>query len=621
MLSTRSDLIRSVRCCHILVMVVLFTGIGYAKQTMIVGGEERPWQDTGTTPGEVVDIVDHLDQVRTVDGVQLFIEIPEDIDGWIVPLRLLPDFNISRGVLARGGSIDVPNIDPGQRRPAELVGMLNGDHTIAFDRTFTAERTMRNYGVRIIIDLGARFGVNRIRFYPRMTPDYPFHHQYLPAYEIYLNDGLPENLFASGQPMFGSPVVRDDSNSETLVDLSIEPQFARYLELRSLTQAGFEIDQIEIYGTGFVPRARYLSNVIDLGDQMIFGTVRWQESIAGEARHSRVDIRMRSGPDPDPEADTWSSWQLLRSGQQLNLPAPRRYVQFSVDFSSQRLDAARAIGELAFEYATPPVDRIIAEVSPDFVQIGQPETFTYAARIVNTSDRPGFEHLRIQTPARVEAVHEVQVIDPSGHLVAQAVFDPHLAEAPLPILQGEFAIEAVEDDHFALGLPVLVQDGTLLKVVFDTAVFRYGTPFDGHAYTHREAELYLLTEGGNATDELGTDGVLVRVTVDSRIVGELLAEPALITPDGDGINEQMSISYSVLHLLEPAPAQVRIYALSGRLVRVLSQTSVVNGRYVVTWDGRDDQDNLLPPGQYLVQLQVEASRTTGRRTILVGLAY
>ena len=80
--------------------------------------------------------------------------------------------------------------------------MLSGDHRVAFDRKFVAGRIVRNNGVTIRIDLGARFGVDRIVFYPRMTESFPFGHEFMRGYELFLNDGLPQNLYASGSAHF-----------------------------------------------------------------------------------------------------------------------------------------------------------------------------------------------------------------------------------------------------------------------------------------------------------------------------------------------------------------------------------------------------------------------------------
>ena len=180
-----------------------------AQDVFTVGGDERPWRDSGTTPGGVIDFVEQLGAIEDADGEKVFTVGLDSLQNWIMPLRLRADFNISLGVLERGGSIDVPGLDASQKSPEQLEGMLNGDHRVAFDRKFVAGRIVRNNGVTIRVDLGARFGVDRIVFYPRMTESFPFGHEFMRGYELFLNDGLPQNLYASGQPIFTSPVQRD----------------------------------------------------------------------------------------------------------------------------------------------------------------------------------------------------------------------------------------------------------------------------------------------------------------------------------------------------------------------------------------------------------------------------
>jgi hypothetical protein len=46
-----------------------------------------------------------------------------------------------------------------------------------------------------------------------------------------------------------------------------------------------------------------------------------------------------------------------------------------------------------------------------------------------------------------------------------------------------------------------------------------------------------------------------------------------------------------------------------------------SGAYAVAWDGRDDQRQLVPPGLYLVVVQVHTERETFVRTGSMGVAY
>jgi hypothetical protein len=646
-------------------LVTLPYGIG-AQEVFRIGGPDRPWRTQGTTPGGVIDFVERLDEIEETNGDKVFGDASDLQTNWIMPLRLNPDFNISLGVIDRGGAIDVPGLDASQKDPEQLAGMLSGDNRIAFDRKFVTGRIVRNNGVSIRIDLGARFGVDRIVFYPRMTELFPFANEFLRGYELFLNDGLPQNLFASGQPIFTSPVQREPDNRQPIADVQINPQFVRYLQLKSISTLGFEMDEIEVYGRGFVPTASYVSNVIDLGEDMVWGQLDWNEAVAGNRTDSRLEVRVRSGQDSTPDtffrnaniggrqpeyvptdtrgepltqetyeglaenqrgpirsdaANDWVQWQQIGNGAELTIPAPRRFIQFRIDFANLNLDAGRAVSDLGFEFESPPVDRIVAEIEPPQTAAGQQTTFTYAARISNASQRAGFTLFEIQTPSRVSAIRSAEIQNAAGERLNQALFDVDLATQSLPIRVGDFSIVSVEENHFTLQMPLIVEDGTFLKIVFDAAVFRYGTRFQGRAFADASVKLPLQTESGDASIDLDTDDLSVKITLGSQVVGPVAISPRLFTPNGDGTNDQAQISYTVLHLLEPSPTQVGIYDLAGNRVRQLSSTEVQNGRITLQWDGRDDSGRLVRPGIYLVSVEIRSDRQTERRSSSLSVVY
>ncbi len=637
-----------------------------AQDVFTVGGDERPWPNSGTTPGGVIDFVEQLGTIEETNGEKVFADDLDSRQNWIMPLRLRSDFNISLGVLERGGTIDIPGLDASQKNPEQLAGMLNGDHRVAFDRKFVAGRIVRNNGVTIRIDLGARFGVDRIAFYPRMTASFPFENEFMRGYELFLNDGLPQNLFASGQPIFTSPVRRDPDNREARVDAQINPQFVRFLQLKSISTLGFEIDEIEVYGRGFVPVASYVSNVLDMGGEVVWGRIAWSEVAAGNSADSNIEVRVRSGQDTTPDvffrnanvggrqpeyvptdsegkelteetfeelaknqrgpikSDTdngWVQWQVVDNGTPLTVPAPRRYFQFRIDFTNLSLDASRAVADLGFQFAQPPVDRIVAEVGPPLAEVGKQTTFTYFARIANTTGRPGFTRFEIETPARIAAIHSIEIQDRAGNRLDGAEFSGDLAGVSLPLRVGSFSIEAVENDHFALNVPRINADGTLLKIVFDAAVFRYGTRFQGRAFADASVQVPLQTEGGDASAKQDTDGLLVRISVGSQVAGPLAIQPRIFTPNGDGANDLAEISYAVLHLLEPSPSEVNVYDLAGGRVRQLNSAEVQNGRIQLQWDGRGDDHRLVPPGIYLAVVEIRSDLETERRTNSVAVVY
>lgn len=635
------------------------------SEEFVVGTPLRTWNASGTTPGGVIAFVDRIESI--VDGDRPLFSIDQvgpDLTGWMMPVRVDEGVNISLGMLDRGGEIDI-NLSNDQKDRDQLEGILNGDHRVAFDRKPVDGRTMQNNGIIVFVDLGARFGVNRIQFYPRMTSAFPFGNDFMRGYELYINDGQPENLFASGQPNFVSPVSRNTDNADTTVVVEIDAQFVRYLQLKSIINAGFEIDELEIYGTGFVPEASYESNPLALGDESVWGQIRWLEAIAGDPESSSVEVRVRSGSDDSPDvfyreirvggvitglstddeqgnpltadsyerllrdgravikqtdADNWGQWQLVDNGQALALPAPRRYIQFRVDFTNETLGSSRALAQLAFDFNSPPVDGLIAEVEPDVAEISSSTEFTFVARVENSSGRGGFTRFAVETPARVSSIKSVVVRDADGAEVARGAFGAVDDGTALPLRDGDISVEEIDAEHFSLGLPRMVQDGATIEIVFDSKVFRYGTRFQGRAFADG-AELPLLTEGGNATPALRTDGLLVRVSIGSQVAGPLTLSPAAFSPNGDGINDATQVEFIIQHLVTPSPVAVDVYDLSGRRVRRLADITRSSGEYSMTWDGRDDEGTLVPPGLYIIAVEIRSDEGSQRRLSQTAVVY
>ncbi len=626
---------------------------GSAAQ-FLVGGSDHPWVDSGTTPGGVIDFVEDITTV--IEEEQVLFPVETDERNWIVPVRVDPDVNISIGLLDRGGKIDI-NLSDNQKDEDELAGVINGDHRVALDRKPVDGRALVNNGIILSIDLGARFGVNRIVFYPRMTPQFPFGNDFMRSYALFISEDEEPNL--------ASPDFSESDNQDTTVVVEIDAQFVRSLALKSTLNAGFEIDEFEIYGTGFVPEASYESLPLFLDDPSVWGQIRWLEAIAGDPRDSSIEVRVRSGSDDTPDSffrqikvggvvtgrsendadgnpltqasyerllredesvfkqtdlENWGPWQLVSNGQTLELPAPRQYLQFRIDFANATLNSARALAELEFDFASPPVDRLIAEVQPSVATISEPTTFTFVARIDNGSGRPGFRRFDMETPARVTAIHSVIVRDSNGTVVSQGDFGSIANDAVLPIQSGQITVDAIEDDHFSLQLPRIEQDGATIEIIFDSAVFRYGTRFRGQAFAD-DAELPLLTEAGNATTAIDTDGLLVKVSIGSKIAGPMTLTPASFSPNGDGINDLTRIEYIVQHLVAPSRVTVDIYDLAGRRVRQLTTDNRSSGQYAVDWDGRDDDNALVPPGLYVVAVEINSDEGNQRRLGQAAVIY
>jgi flagellar hook assembly protein FlgD len=87
-------------------------------------------------------------------------------------------------------------------------------------------------------------------------------------------------------------------------------------------------------------------------------------------------------------------------------------------------------------------------------------------------------------------------------------------------------------------------------------------------------------------------------------VQRLRAEPAALTPNGDGVGETTKISFS---LTTAATATVEIVDGSGTTVRLLANAqSFSAGRSRLLWDGRNGSGTLVPDGLYSVSITAQS---------------
>ena len=520
--------------------------------------------------------------------------------GWILPGNVAPNTNIALETYGRGGRVTSPNAHTVLRLNREALGdilrnIVDGDNQTAFE-----VKNVAATGILLVIDLGARFGVNHIRFFPR--PSFP--DDFLKGYVLSINDGVfGADLIASSfarlpdQSLF-SQIAQDGGNKRDTVNVRFPLQYVRYIRLESTQRFNWEIDELEIFGRGFVPEAVYVSEVFDFDQPAIWGRLSWAAEHQGQAEKSRLAISTRSGSSRSPAdaPEDWSPWSspYKSSNTRVRSPAPRRYFQFKVDFASDGLEDGVGLDSLAFAVSRPALaDSIIGEIWPQEVSVGD-TTFTYVVRVVNAR---GFDRLEIDTSAPVEAVLSVRLDDRELDFVATT-------------------------GARGLVLEFASQSGTHhLEVVFDTVVLRYETVFAGRLIDRRIETLPQEIDEGDASTELPGDDLSVRIPLTGRLINRIKASPNPFTPNGDEVNDRTVIEYDLLHLTRMAPVFLAIYDLAGNRLAQLTRQEATSGRFSYSWDGRDADGRLLPPGFYAIQVEVETDVGTERSSSAITIAY
>jgi hypothetical protein len=428
-------------------------------------------------------------------------------------------------------------------------------------------------------------------------------------------------------------------NLDTVVDLNFPTQSIRWLTLQSFGGNTFEVAEMEVYGEGFVEETVFLTQILDFGKSVNWGKIRW----AGEQPPgTRVEIQTRSGNTPDPnlyfvenenldivqvslddyedvnlldrqpivyDQKNWSIWSppySFAAGQrQMSLPAetwqdgtpmvspgPSRYLQVLVQFYSTFTVAPR-LDQLTLQFGdSPSAQELFGEIWPIEIETIEPTTFTYVVRPKFEAGDIGFDRLEILTPTRVDLIHSVKL---GGEEIDSDLF---------PIV--------VEEDRFVVAFPHLAgQDNNLvqLEVVFDAPVLRYGTEFRSWVFNSQEAQpIKQQVKPGDATFRFSGNILAVRTPLGGDLLVDVAPVPSIFSPNGDGVNEILSISYKLREITVERPISLCIYNLAGERIYESPPLLVKSGEFVHQWEGRDRSGKLVPPGIYLYELSVQAEQ-------------
>ncbi len=585
-------------CLLAVVSLVATLEVASAHSVWIIGEKEHPWEKAGTLWA--------LDTTTR--------------PGWIQPEYADSTVNLVRKIKERGGAIWSPQW---WARYLENV-LADGDLSTGWNMVpYAASHPVR--GVSLIIDLGATFPVNRITLSTGEERK-GAKVNILKGYEVFLG--------GTGEEPKYDFLMRDTENENPDIDIRFRTQFVRHIKLKVATDYGFVINEVGVYGSGYAPRAEYLSHPIDLEGPANFGTIKLAAQIDPKAR---ILLRTRTGLTPDPfiyykktgtgeevpvsreeyealpknlkgrivdDLDNWSSWsfpydvEALLQGTPIISPGNRRYLQFKIDFITEATTDKASVDFVSFEYSTPPVaHKIVAEVSPIEVVFGQVTEFKYFVRPTIRGNDTGFDALEIRTPYKAE-VKEVKIDNSPVNFSSQ-----------------------VKADRFIVFLDRKVETEQLIEINFSCLVTVYGTTFWGRAFDSQTDEFPQDILPGDATPDVDTNSLSIIGTLERDLLKSVAVWPNPFTPNGDGINDSTTISYTLLKAKKQVNVKVSIYDLQGGLIRTLYSSKDKAGPNSVRWDGTDREGKLLPPGIYIYQISVNTDTGKFIRTGTITLVY
>ena len=594
---------------------------------------------------ELVQVI-RIEATRAMEGAPALAEIAATAFG----------DNIAFDLIAKGGFVDVE---------AAIVAVA-GSPAVMFDGNLSTmwrvnplakgssggSATFGDYRV----DLGATYWIDSVWFLgeplgipPRTRSAYA---NFL-SYQVLYSDGslAPDGSLA-WLPFASIPV-----DPRNLFDFrnfrhEVAPVAARYLRLFYPTSQGGNIiggglsgnaisstnrldglglvSEFQVYGDGHPARAVLRSPVIDLGSDWNITEVEWE---AATPPGSQFLLRSRSGNQVVEEnhyfdkngkevtqkryekliasfrgpietnlqpGDGWSPWseEYIQTGTRFRSPSPRRYVQLEAEMLAPDPQAGLALDELALVYSRPLAHTALGEVHPGLVEPGTHTEFTYFLRPEFARDSQGFGAIALEASVPL-TFREIQI---DG-----ALSDVEIEET---------------DAGLRLRLPQRIADAERVELHFAATVFQNNTRF--RAFLERETGLETLrqqVDPGDAAPEMDGSGDAVTLPVDQDLLARLDIGAGVFTPNNDGINDALEISFDVLKVIDARPIDAHIYDLHGRLVRKLNDAPGVAGHYQLSWDGRRDSGAMATPGLYLFRLQIAGDSTTRTLVRSIGLSY
>ena len=325
------------------------------------------------------------------------------------------------------------------------------------------------------------------------------------------------------------------------------------------------------------------------------------------------------------DSDNWTFWStaITESGKALEL-RNGRYIQLLVTLQSRTFNDFVRLDSLWIEQAPLLAQEIRGEVARlddkrparGFTQVplGEMTDFVYdiGARFQNEA---GFDAVRIHTGAQT-LFKSLQVGAPiDGEEPPESV--------SFAAISPEQVIEEDEGLLIYLPEPITRERNRPLRLVFAAEVFDLAITFQGEVLNRSGEGLPQLVVDGDVTQELSTNSLRVLGTAGATpdLLQELTLSASAFTPNGDGINDELEIRYALFHLPEAVPVALEIYALDGRKVAAIEAGIQRSGPQTVRWDGRDQHQNRLAPGIYLLSVAIASETAAAKKILPVGLVY
>ena len=575
-----------------------------------------------------------IDKFRLIQYINFTIE-DFDLEGALAEIEVITaGDNISIGNDQRGSIIDgltarsTENILDGDMNTASSILPVGFEGRV---------RTWEEQGTWFFIDLGAVFWIDELFLYAlRVREGTVGTVASAPrGFTFWHSDGT--RVLSSQVPIdeafdFSVLIDQPDPEPNRYLRYAFEPRRIRYLFWHAHKPQGWgsRWTEVMLFSPGHPAQVVMRSDFIDLGEAAgdqrpkIVSNLSWDADLPPG---TRLQLRSRSGNEQSQiftfhnkigeevtEAKWISSPKVLRgpidttvvvsedwdewseeyhfSGEAFKSQSPRRFVQLEMLLSTDDPQVAPAINSLSLKYENALLQGAQGQIEPREAQPNIDTRFTYTLFPTGDPEDSGFDLLRFGLPT---AASDITV-----H-IDNADIDPTAVE--------------IDNNELLIDLPFAVTSDTI-EVNFTARVVRNATIISLELGSSDRPGLWQSVE---AVSHRANMVMLPELIGTSQLIGNLAISSPVLTPNGDGANDLLQISFIAFKIEQGLP-QVQILDLAGRPITRLHPSAIQGATYTFSWGGRDVDGNMVPPGAYLyrIDLGAEAGRDTALRTIAVA---
>ena len=492
------------------------------------------------------------------------------------------------------------------------------------------------------VDLGSLFWVDGYRHMIQFRGW--SHARTFPEWGLDFSDGTREvdgSLKWDRKLFDETPFTR--SQIIVLDEVDFEPIKARYVRLEWLMHPEgtaalvVRLAEVQVFGEGYQPEVTLTSDLIRLRGSRNLFAIEWDADtppgtevalqtrtgarldtafhyfrIVGEdtlkivketeaaAKKAYDKLKLGKGPIV-PElvaAGDWEPWSEPYTdpeGSAITSPSPREYLLVRATLGSDDPHTRAALKSIRLSFDSPVARRLVGELTPGLVEV-LGEVRPYVLDVAIDTLTAGFDELLVRPPAGMQLTYGTIYAGKESELAETADMSGLALAGVEPLAEG---------DSLHLSFPAIERSDDVERIRLEFT----GTLFSAGGRLHASLR---RSDGGQGAwqrvDEkvARTSLTVVATTQSNDLFKDLTIDPPVLTPNGDGVNEELTLAFTVLLAAPNTAVTAEIFDLSGRLVaRRVEVREVSAGPLEITWDGRNQDGDLVPPGVYAVRLGVD----------------